>query len=128
MNKCDLKELIGNFLEAIFISEDKKMLRFEMCNLSIIYTSYGDCCATIYFEDIEYPANKPDKHGYRIESIEVVENYGYKIKTQVGYIVISGRYECGSGWGGYDVGTMLWAIIPKDIEKEKWKKFEEVKN
>lgn len=123
----DLKQLLNSYVTDILLNEDKTMIRFELCNRSLIYTSWGDCCAQIYFEDIEYPAKKPDQYGYSIQSVEVVEEYGYRIKTQVGDIVISGRYADSSGWGGYEVGTALWAVIPKDIEKENWTKFEEVK-
>lgn len=120
----DLKELLAEYIQNIYINEDSMMINFSCTREDYIYRSYGDCCASIYFEDIEYPATKPE-HGYRVYSVEIVEEYGYRIKTDVGDIVISGRYECNSGWGGYDVGCELYAIIPKDIHEEVWKHFKE---
>lgn len=122
----NLKELIGESILRIDISEDETCLRFVSNTHYYIYQSSGDCCALIYFEDIEYPPDKP-RNGYLIEKIEVVDEYGYRIKTRSGDIVISGRYDSGSGWEGYDVGCDLLAAIPIDYKGDihTWKEFKE---
>jgi hypothetical protein len=120
----NLKEIVNKYIKAIYITEDAQSIKFETDHEYYLYKSEGDCCACIYFEDIEYPARKPE-NGYLVKSIHLVDKYGYRITTDVGDIVISGRYDSASGWGGYDVHCELWGIIPKDLEGCKWKEFKD---
>jgi len=130
MSELDLLKQSGYSLISIYINQDGTALRFETDLYFYIYRTRGECCAAIYFEDIEYPSVKPE-HGYGVKDIRSINEYGYRIVTDVGDIVISGRYDDGSGWGGYAVDCYLYAVIPKDFDDYKasveWSEFKENK-
>lgn len=116
------------WIETIYINEDKTSIKFKCRHEEFIYYSSGDCCAKLFLEDIEYPPTKPtkDEYGYFVIEVIEVDDYGYKIVTDKGNIVISGRYEDSSGWGGYTVSVSLSSITVHDTSKEIWSEFKEI--
>src|SRR5580692_5579511 len=112
-----MEELIGKTIKKININEDKTMLHFECEEGDIVYYGYGDCCAKIYFEDIEYPDLL--QRNYKVQDVHKAHKYGNILNTDKGPIVIPGRYH-DNGYGGYDAGVAL----ADDIQKHKWLKTE----
>lgn len=124
--KRDFTELIGNYVQYIKINQDRTLIRFEGHPGEFIFATWGDCCAGLEFQDIEYPAKKPE-HGWRIDKVEEEKAYGYRLNTYEGDIVISCR-GTGGDWGGYETGVDLvyYKSWPHFRQTPEWTEFKEM--
>lgn len=122
----DFSALIGYYVETIELDEDRQLIRFKSRDSELIFSTFGDCCAYLEFEDIEYPAKKPE-HGWRIDSVDEDKEYGYRLKSYEGDIVISCR-RLGGDWPGYETGVIL-VYYKRNVwfdKEHKWTKFKEI--
>ena len=123
----NFEALIGYHVQVIMINEDRDLILFNSRDDAFVFRAWGDCCATLIFEDIEYPSKK-QPYGWRIDGVEEVEKYGYRLKTFEGDIVISCR-RTDDAWDGYDTGVEILLYQNKPmLEKEKdikWVEFKE---
>ena len=127
MNIDSFDILLANYIDTIYLNEDKDLIMFDGESACFVFGTTGDCCAHLVFEDIEYPAKKP-KSGWRIEKVEEIDEYGYRLKTYEGDIVVSCRRD-DDAWGGYDTGVTLHSYKWKNAFEEeiKWTEFKEIK-
>jgi len=108
-----MKELIGKKITGLFVdSEDQGTLMFKSGEEELVYTGYGDCCSETWFADI---TGVDCLIGFTVISVESVELndvfdertrqehdevYGYKIKTNKGYVDIIYRNSSNGYYGG----------------------------
>lgn len=105
-------ELIGLKIEKLF--GDKDTLGFRTSDKDFVYTAYGDCCSTSWFEhvsgidflvghtvqsveDISLPEITDPKE---LSDHECLQQYGYRITTDKGYFLVEMRNSSNGYYGG----------------------------
>lgn len=106
-----MKELFGQIIYSVLISDDKRYLVFDLGLTQCVYLAHADCCSQSWFESINGVENLIREHVIGLEEIEMpkpFENkdgdfitcYGYKLKTKKGYCDIEFRNESNGYYGG----------------------------
>lgn len=118
-----MHELIGRTIAKININDDSRCIHFALDDGDLVYIGWGDCCACVYFEDIEYPYSATGS--YKVIGARQAKDYGNILITDKGLITISGRYYDGSGFGGYSAGIALAdkELTEKLLQEDTWKEF-----
>lgn len=125
----DLEELIGKSIVSVFVSSDKKLIKFECADGDICYEAYGDCCSESFIELVL----RPNVYGeyMLVKSVEEVEMpsiivseysehklYGIKIHVQDeprdrGHEIFIEFRNTSNGYYGGDLR------LTKDFKEEK---------
>ncbi len=106
----ELKDLIGRTVISVYINSDKDLLRFNFTDGSLFLSATGDCCSTSWYEHIsglDWLIGSPIVSAEEIEmpnakgnEYELVQCYGYKLKTDKGIFEIEMRNESNGYYGG----------------------------
>lgn len=119
-----MKELLGKKILGLSINEDQSILAFKTDYGFIAYEALGDCCSETGFADINgvesligaviESVDRVDMEGYNIEDGRTRQEYdiayGFKLKTNKGWIDIVFRNSSNGYYGG-DIG-----LFERDIE------------
>lgn len=108
------KYLVGKQINSIQIAKDKKALKFVCEDGEHVAKIDADCCSETWIQHIETPAaNYPlyviDQHDLELGSKELkngneYKDYGHRIVTDKGEIIIDYRNES----NGYYGGSICW--------------------
>lgn len=125
--------LTGKIILAIYLSEDKKAIKFETSDGEIIAKTDGDCCSNTWIENIENPEaaigfviNAENIIIDKIRDDEgLIQFYGFKIETEKGTCVIDYRNESNGYYGGglcWPGDSFYGGVYGQNISNEKWQK------
>lgn len=105
--------LVGKTISAIWLTEDKDAIRFDIeRSQPIVVLVEGDCCSSSWVEAIENPeavVGMPvvDAHDLELERVEEYKDgayfqfYGFSISTIQGTCTIDYRNSSNGYYGGY---------------------------